>query len=85
MKKRTEILAISLVLTGSALAASFTSDIEPNPAEVLAPVESTAVVEAPADPIAAVDTPAPELDVKPVVYEVDIPMDIANDHQTPSP
>lgn len=69
MKKRTEILAITLVLTGSAIAAALTSDIGINQAHA----EETPT------PIATTDTPERELN--PVVYEMDIPLDAMSEYE----
>ncbi len=72
MNKRTEVLAITLVLTGSAIAAALTSDIGIGQAHA----EETAT------PVAT--TEAPERDRNPVVYEMDIPMDAMNDYEANS-
>ncbi len=82
MKKRTEILAITLVLTGSAIAAALTSDIGINQAHA----EETAML--PADtaaPAATTDTSTPERELTPVVYDMDIPADVMSDYEASSP
>ncbi len=79
MKKRTEILAISLVLTGSAIAAALTSDIG---------IDQVHAEEAPAADIAeavtTTDASASEESLKPVIYYMDIPADALNEHKADS-
>ncbi len=80
MKKRTEILLITLVLTGSAIAAALTSDYG---------IGQAHAEEAPtpaADSAAAVTTvDASEASRTPVVYDMDIPADVMSDYETDSP
>ncbi len=81
MKKRTEVLLIALVLTGSAAAAAMTSDYGIGDTEAPVVSETTATNEAPADATEASATePASESSGAPVVYEMDIPPEVMSDY-----
>ena len=76
MKKRTEILAITLVLTGSAIAAALTSDIG---------IDWAHAEEAPAAETATTtDASASEASLKPVISYMDIPADALREHKSDS-
>ena len=80
MKKRTEILAITLVLTGSAIAAALTSDLgidQAHAEEAPAPSSAEAVTTA--------DESAPEESRRAVISYMDIPLDVVNEHKADSP
>ena len=83
MKKRTEFLLVSLVLSGAAVAAAMTSDDRLESADAVATVEP-AVVTAPADAVTApeadVTSAEPETRGNPVVYEMNIPAEALSDY-----
>ena len=72
MNKRSEVLAIALVLTSSAITAALTSDLGINQARA----------EESPPPVATAD--APEREISPVVYEMDIPADVMNGYEADS-
>ncbi len=84
MKKRTEILVVSLVLCCAAGAAAMTSNDGSERPETAAVAEPTVVQEAPAAPVeeAETDTTAPEPERRgnPVVYDMDIPAEVLRDY-----
>ncbi len=87
MKKRTEFLLVSLVLSGAAVAAAMTSDDGLESADAVAIMEPAIVTEphaAPVDTVTATEadvTPAePETRGNPVVYEMNIPAEALSDY-----
>ena len=79
MNKRTELLLVSLVLSGAAIAAAMTSNDGVDPTEEIS--DTAIVAEAPATPAEAATTVAePEHRGNPVVYDMDIPAEVLSDY-----
>ncbi len=88
MKKRTEFLVVSLVLSGAAVAAAMTSDDGKAPTDTVAVAAPTALTEIPApQPVDETDTTfaEPEEARSPIVYDMDIPADVMSDYEATSP
>ena len=84
MKKRTEILMISLVLSSAALAAALTSDDGLDRDRVLDQAESQVTITAPAPESSDTSSDAPR-GASPIVYDMDIPADVLKDYGAAAP
>ena len=87
MKKRTEILMISLVLSGAAIAAALTSNYGTEPTDTATVAQPAVEAEVPAVPAESAKTmetgsesSQPDRRGNPVVYDMDIPAEVLSDY-----